>query len=98
MTITATTNIQLVDGTTVDVDTSLAESFRGLVNGEYGLYLVIALDMKHADGSEYLISLTDCCNASGKGGEYGIICRNCYNDVEEIHAAHILPEELIARV
>lgn len=25
--------------------------------------------------------LTPCCGASGKGGERGIVCRRCYNEV-----------------
>jgi hypothetical protein len=37
--------------------------------------------------------LTPCCNASGKGGEHGVICRACYDDVDFIFGACWLPEE-----
>lgn len=30
---------------------------------------------------DYLIPLTPCCNASGKGGAAGVICRACYRNV-----------------
>lgn len=29
-------------------------------------------------GAEVIVSLSPCCGASAKGGEFGIICRNCY--------------------
>lgn len=29
-------------------------------------------------GAEVIVSLSPCCGASAKGGESGIICRNCY--------------------
>ncbi len=31
---------------------------------------------------DYLIPLTPCCNASGKGGGHGVVCRSCYRDVD----------------
>lgn len=34
-------------------------------------------------GIAYL--LTDCCNASGKGGEHGVICRACYQPVDAVY-------------
>lgn len=30
------------------------------------------------DGTEYLVGLTHCCNATAKGTEAGIVCRSCY--------------------
>ena len=26
--------------------------------------------------------LTDCCNASAKGGEHGVVCRACYREID----------------
>lgn len=32
-----------------------------------------------------LYPLTPCCDASGKGGEYGVMCRSCYVDVDDYY-------------
>jgi hypothetical protein len=43
------------------------------------------------DGIAY--PLTPCCGASAKGGEYGIICRACYHDIDPaLGMATTLPE------
>lgn len=34
-----------------------------------------------SDGMVYL--LTPCCQATGKGGERGVVCRSCYKDVDD---------------
>lgn len=49
--------------------------------------VVIALadgPIHHDDGTEYLIPLTPCCHASGKGAESatGVVCRGCYREVD----------------
>jgi len=93
--------VNLADGTSVEVPSTLLDQFRGITISDEGyMYLVVAADapMKHEDGSEWLYSLTDCCNASGKGGEFGLVCRSCYNECEDIHASYIAPHQLIARV
>jgi hypothetical protein len=44
------------------------------------------------DGSEYLIAISKCCGASGKGsesGSQGIVCRRCSRDVSHV----VLPRE-----
>lgn len=33
-----------------------------------------------------LTTLTPCCNAYGKGSDWGIICRACYAAVDDKHA------------
>jgi hypothetical protein len=38
-----------------------------------------------ADSEGMRYYLTDCCGASAKGSEVGIVCRSCY---------HLIPEEL----
>jgi len=35
------------------------------------------------DGIVYY--LTDCCKASGKGGQHGVICRSCYRPVSDVY-------------
>ena len=37
----------------------------------------------NADGSEYLIGLTKCCQASAKGTSHGIACRACYEPCDQ---------------
>lgn len=34
-----------------------------------------------AVGEHFVYPLTPCCQASGKGGGHGVICRACYHDV-----------------
>lgn len=36
-----------------------------------------------SDGVVYY--LTECCKASGKGGEHGVICRACYRPVADVY-------------
>lgn len=30
------------------------------------------------------VPLTECCDATGKGSEVGIVCRSCYREVDPI--------------
>lgn len=41
---------------------------------------LIAVDTTLGEG--YAYPLTTCCNATGKGGGSGVICRSCYEDVD----------------
>jgi hypothetical protein len=43
----------------------------------------VRLDIDDMGGRDRVMvyPLTPCCNASGKGGGYGVVCRNCYQDV-----------------
>lgn len=36
-----------------------------------------------AESDEIIYYLTACCNASAKGGQYGVICRACHNPVPD---------------
>jgi hypothetical protein len=53
--------------------------------------------MHHGDGSEYLVPLTPCCNADGKGADVstGVVCRACYAVVDIKYGS---PSELVVHV
>jgi hypothetical protein len=34
---------------------------------------------------KFAYPLTPCCGASAKGGEYGIVCRKCYADIDPMY-------------
>jgi len=70
--------IPMKDGNTYPVPASIAEKFRGLDDQRN----VVIAAWENADGTEYLIPLTRCCLATGKGMEYGVGCRNCYQEVD----------------
>jgi hypothetical protein len=36
-----------------------------------------------AENDGIIFRLTNCCEASGKGGERGVICRACYQPVDD---------------
>ena len=80
---TATTTIaHFADGTAREIPAELIVSrVRGLdADGD----LVIATDLTGPDGGEYLIALTSCHDATGKGSASsatGVVCRFCYADV-----------------
>lgn len=72
-----TVDIVLADGRTRRVRAVIADRVRGLDSeGD----LVVPL----YDGATSLISLTTCCDATGKGAECstGVVCRNCYREVD----------------
>ena len=72
-------SIPLADGNAYPVPASIAEKFRGLDDQRN----VVIKGWDNADGTEYLIPLTRCCLATGKGMEGGVGCRNCYEYVDE---------------
>ena len=80
MTATAdTTRVALRSGATVDVPTRMAGRFAGLdANGDW---IVEDPDLGHG----YRYALTPCCHASGKGHEDGIVCRACYQVVDDYY-------------
>ncbi|GAB3162049.1 hypothetical protein GCM10027258_80280 [Amycolatopsis stemonae] len=81
-----TVEITLADGQHVTVHAVIAGRVRGIdADGD----LLVPLGdtenpIRHDDGSEYLIPLTPCCHASGKGSESptGVVCRGCYRPVD----------------
>lgn len=81
-----TVDIALVDGRHLKVHAVIADRVRGIdADGD----LLVPLGdtdhpIRHEDGTEYLIPLTRCCHASGKGSESptGVVCRRCYRPVD----------------
>ena len=73
--------ITLTDGTTVAVPAANADRFRGL--DAHGNWVLADPDLSDPD-AEYLIPLTPCCQATGKGSDSptGIVCRACYRTVD----------------
>jgi hypothetical protein len=79
-------DIALVDDRRRQVYTRIAERIRG-VDADGDLLVPLgdpARPIYHDDGNEYLIPLTPCCHASGKGAESstGVVCRACYREVD----------------
>jgi len=76
------TLVVFLDGTGRLIRTDLVPRVRGLdADGD----VVVFAEMTHPDDSEYLIALTACCLASGKGSidsATGVCCRACYADVD----------------
>jgi len=87
---------ELIDGEVVSVPNSVTD-FRGVTTNEYGDRCFVSVGWENKDGSEYLIALTPCCNASGKGwyddeAEMGLtVCRKCMNEVSDIHGDEVRP-------
>lgn len=77
----------LTDGRVVNVAVGDAEHFRGLdAEGDQ----MVETDIYPAgDPRNWLVILTPCCNASGKGlsdEDYGYVgCRHCYAEVDPKH-------------
>lgn len=82
--------VSFTDGTRVRVPAELASRVVGL---DTDRHLLVPLfdeqpDFPAPDGSgPYLVPLTPCCQASGKGSETGIVCRRCYRPVDAKHGA-----------
>lgn len=66
--------VTLANGDSVRVARVALDRFRGI--DQYG-NKVLAMEV----GSDYTYALTPCCDATGKGGERGIVCRACYREV-----------------
>lgn len=70
--------VPMEDGTTAEVPPALADTFRGFTEGGF---LVVEAEWK----AGYMMALTDCCNATGKGSQDGyVVCRSCYMEVDEL--------------
>ncbi|MFD9701291.1 magnesium chelatase domain-containing protein [Lentzea sp. NPDC059081] len=78
-----TVQLTLADGGLLYVSPVLASRVRGI--DADGDVLVCDEDITRADGTEYLVPLTPCCHATGKGVTYSetnVACRRCYQDVD----------------
>jgi hypothetical protein len=40
--------------------------------------------------------VTPCCRATAKGGEYGVICRKCYADIDDFYGMGFTEEEYLS--
>lgn len=78
--------LTLTDGRRIRVHPVIADRVRGVdADGDLLIPLGEAdTPIHHPDGTEYLIPLTPCCHASGKGSESstGVVCRRCYREVD----------------
>ena len=91
--------LTLADGRRIHVRPVIADRVRG-IDAEGDLLIPLGEPdnpIRHGDGAEYLIPLTPCCQASGKGAESGtgVVCRNCYREVDPKHGG---PGTLAVRV
>jgi hypothetical protein len=82
-------SVPMADGNSYPVPAGIAEKFRGLDDQRN----VVIKGWDNSDGTEYLIPLTPCCLATGKGMEGGVGCRNCYEYVDDYFGG---PAEVIA--
>ncbi|UUV32160.1 hypothetical protein NQK81_01545 [Amycolatopsis roodepoortensis] len=78
--------IELADGSHRNVHVVIADRVVG-VDADDDLLIPLGepgRPILHDDGTEKLIPLTPCCNASGKGSESrtGVVCRRCYREVD----------------
>ncbi len=47
--------------------------------------MAIIFQKKFEDPNEKIVrQFTNCCGASDKGTEYGVVCRGCYDNIDEI--------------
>ena len=83
----ALVEITLRDGRRIRVRELIADQVRGVdADGD----LVVGLGtpdspIRHSDGTDYLVPLTPCCAAHGKGSadsSTGVVCRACYREVD----------------
>jgi hypothetical protein len=85
-------DITLVDGRHLQVRAALADRVHGIDSD--GDVLVTLGEpghpIRHENGSQYLIPLTSCCQADGKGSQSstGVVCRRCYREVDSKYASH----------
>ena len=83
-------DVPLADGRRVRTHPEIAPQVRGLdADGDLVVPLGSAdAPIRHDDGSEWLVPLTPCCHATGKGwadgdGTGGVVCRTCFEWVDE---------------
>jgi hypothetical protein len=86
------------------IPANLADRFRGYdEDGDIVIVMVThvgtdfndTVPMLDDNGNEYLIALTPCCNASGKGGGMGVICRKCHRDVDGKYGGFVDADDLV---
>ena len=47
--------------------------------------MAILFEKNFEDPNEKIVrQFTNCCGASDKGTEYGVVCRGCYDNIDEI--------------
>ena len=47
--------------------------------------MAIIFQKKFEDPNEKIVrQFTNCCGASDKGTDYGVVCRGCYDNIDEI--------------
>lgn len=91
----------LVDGSKFEVPEDVKD-FRGTTVDDFGNIVAVVKGFENSDGSEYLVALTPCCFATGKGvsgdaefeDEGYVGCRNCYEPVGYTYAGEIKQNEL----
>ncbi|MET9263672.1 hypothetical protein [Amycolatopsis sp. NPDC004079] len=87
-----TVGIALADGRQVQAPAAFADRVVG-VDADDDLLIPLGepgRPIYRADGSEYLVPLTPCCYATGKGsiGCEGPVCRGCYYEVDDKYGMH----------
>lgn len=77
----STVTLTLANGARIKVDRVISHRIRGL--DADGDLLLCDQTIRSQDGAEYLVPLTRCCRATGKGADSatGVVCRNCYRVV-----------------
>lgn len=83
-------DITLTDGRHLQVHTVIADRVRG-IDADGDLLIPLGEGIRLDDGAEYLVPLTPCCQASGKGStnsSTGVLCRNCYEEVDIKYGSH----------
>lgn len=85
-------DIPLVNGRHIQVRAGLADRVHGIDADGDALATLGEPDhpIRHPDGSNYLVPLTPCCQADGKGSESatGVVCRACYREVDGKYGGH----------
>jgi hypothetical protein len=99
----ATTVTTLEDGTEVRIKWNIRDRFRGLdADGDQAVSLFGPDEpVRDEAARDYVVPLTPCCNASGKGSPSptGVVCRACYQTVSPKYggSTEIAPGKAVAR-
>lgn len=86
-------DVLMTDGSIHSVNRDILPLLRG-VSAEG--YLVVADTFVNTADGEYLYGLTSCCNATAKGNEDGVVCRSCYELVDDALGGEMKPTSHIA--